>query len=50
MLHVDPHQRLTAAQVLRHSWIVHKDRLPKYQLNRHDTPHLVKVTKLDSMH
>uniref|UniRef100_A0A673WVJ6 non-specific serine/threonine protein kinase n=1 Tax=Salmo trutta TaxID=8032 RepID=A0A673WVJ6_SALTR len=42
MLHVDPHQRLTAAQVLRHSWIVHKDRLPKYQLNRHDTPHLVK--------
>uniref|UniRef100_A0A4W5RDN2 Ribosomal protein S6 kinase n=1 Tax=Hucho hucho TaxID=62062 RepID=A0A4W5RDN2_9TELE len=42
MLHVDPHQRLTAAQVLRHSWIVHKDRLPNYQLNRHDTPHLVK--------
>ncbi|CAB1316036.1 unnamed protein product [Coregonus sp. 'balchen'] len=42
MLHVDPHQRLTAAQVLRHSWIVHKDRLPKSQLNRHDTPHLVK--------
>ncbi|XP_051969717.1 ribosomal protein S6 kinase alpha-3 isoform X3 [Xyrauchen texanus] len=43
MLHVDPHQRLTAAQVLRHPWIIHKDQLPKYQLNRHDAPHLVKV-------
>ncbi|XP_036376503.1 ribosomal protein S6 kinase alpha-3-like [Megalops cyprinoides] len=42
MLHVDPHQRLTAAQVLRHPWIVHKDHLPKYQLNRQDAPHLVK--------
>ncbi|XP_051969716.1 ribosomal protein S6 kinase alpha-3 isoform X2 [Xyrauchen texanus] len=42
MLHVDPHQRLTAAQVLRHPWIIHKDQLPKYQLNRHDAPHLVK--------
>ncbi|XP_062841638.1 ribosomal protein S6 kinase alpha-3 isoform X2 [Trichomycterus rosablanca] len=42
MLHVDPHQRLTAAQVLRHPWIVLKDQLPKFQLNRHDAPHLVK--------
>ncbi|KAK1806542.1 hypothetical protein P4O66_005051, partial [Electrophorus voltai] len=42
MLHVDPHQRLTAAQVLRHPWIIHKEQLPKYQLNRHDAPHLVK--------
>ncbi|XP_042570844.1 ribosomal protein S6 kinase alpha-3 [Cyprinus carpio] len=42
MLHVDPHQRLTAAQVLKHPWILHKDHLPKYQLNRHDAPHLVK--------
>uniref|UniRef100_A0A8C7VAH3 Ribosomal protein S6 kinase n=1 Tax=Oncorhynchus mykiss TaxID=8022 RepID=A0A8C7VAH3_ONCMY len=50
MLHVDPHQRLTAAQVLRHPWILHKDQLPKYQLNRQDAPHLVKVTKLYSMH
>uniref|UniRef100_A0A672ZQ56 non-specific serine/threonine protein kinase n=1 Tax=Sphaeramia orbicularis TaxID=375764 RepID=A0A672ZQ56_9TELE len=25
MLHVDPHQRLTAPQVLRHPWIVEKD-------------------------
>ncbi|XP_039601488.1 ribosomal protein S6 kinase alpha-3 isoform X1 [Polypterus senegalus] len=42
MLHVDPHQRLTAALVLRHPWIVHKDQLPQYQLNRPDAPHLVK--------
>ncbi|XP_030647980.1 ribosomal protein S6 kinase alpha-1 isoform X2 [Chanos chanos] len=42
MLHVDPHQRLTAAQVLRHPWIIHKDQLPNYQLNRQDAPHLVK--------
>ncbi|KAM6447148.1 ribosomal protein S6 kinase alpha-3 isoform 1-T1 [Liasis olivaceus] len=42
MLHVDPHQRLTAAQVLRHPWIVHCDQLPQYQLNRQDAPHLVK--------
>uniref|UniRef100_A0A8C5TYK2 non-specific serine/threonine protein kinase n=1 Tax=Malurus cyaneus samueli TaxID=2593467 RepID=A0A8C5TYK2_9PASS len=43
MLHVDPHQRLTAAQVLSHPWIVHCDQLPQYQLNRQDAPHLVKV-------
>ncbi|XP_059380743.1 ribosomal protein S6 kinase alpha-3 isoform X6 [Carassius carassius] len=42
MLHVDPHQRLTAAQVLKHPWILHRDQLPKYQLNRQDAPHLVK--------
>ncbi|KAB1252791.1 Ribosomal protein S6 kinase alpha-3, partial [Camelus dromedarius] len=42
MLHVDPHQRLTAALVLRHPWIVHWDQLPQYQLNRQDAPHLVK--------
>uniref|UniRef100_A0A674K2Q8 non-specific serine/threonine protein kinase n=1 Tax=Terrapene triunguis TaxID=2587831 RepID=A0A674K2Q8_9SAUR len=40
MLHVDPHQRLTAAQVLRHPWIVDSDQLPQYQLNRQDAPHL----------
>uniref|UniRef100_A0A3B3Q1Y4 non-specific serine/threonine protein kinase n=1 Tax=Paramormyrops kingsleyae TaxID=1676925 RepID=A0A3B3Q1Y4_9TELE len=42
MLHVDPHQRLTAAQVLRHPWIIYRDQLPKFQLNRQDAPHLVK--------
>lgn len=49
MLHVDPHQRLTAAQVLRHPWIVHCDQLPQYQLNRQDAPHLVKVKKNKSL-
>lgn len=46
MLHVDPHQRLTARQVLRHPWIVHRDKLPNSQLPHHD-PKLVKVTELD---
>lgn len=45
MLHVDPHQRLTARQVLRHPWIVHRDKLPNSQLPHHD-PKLVKVTEL----
>uniref|UniRef100_A0A8C2GI17 Ribosomal protein S6 kinase n=1 Tax=Cyprinus carpio TaxID=7962 RepID=A0A8C2GI17_CYPCA len=49
MLHVDPHKRLTAAQVLRHPWIVNKDQLPKYQLNRHDAPHLVKVSTYSAL-
>uniref|UniRef100_H0ZAY2 non-specific serine/threonine protein kinase n=1 Tax=Taeniopygia guttata TaxID=59729 RepID=H0ZAY2_TAEGU len=48
MLHVDPHQRLTAAQVLSHPWIVHCDQLPQYQLNRQDAPHLVKRRVLAS--
>ncbi|MEE6496463.1 hypothetical protein FKM82_002372 [Ascaphus truei] len=42
MLHVDPHQRYTAEKVLKHSWIACRDQLPHYQLNRQDTPHLVK--------
>lgn len=50
MLHVDPHQRLTAALVLRHPWIVHWDQLPQYQLNRQDAPHLVKVSGPISSH
>uniref|UniRef100_A0A8C6XSB1 non-specific serine/threonine protein kinase n=1 Tax=Naja naja TaxID=35670 RepID=A0A8C6XSB1_NAJNA len=41
MLHVDPHQRLTAAQVLRHPWIVNKEYLSQNQLSRQDV-HLVK--------
>uniref|UniRef100_A0A7N8YHW2 non-specific serine/threonine protein kinase n=1 Tax=Mastacembelus armatus TaxID=205130 RepID=A0A7N8YHW2_9TELE len=42
MLHVDPHQRYTAEQVLKHSWITCRDTLPHFQLTRHDAPHLVK--------
>ncbi|XP_072769736.1 ribosomal protein S6 kinase alpha-1 isoform X2 [Nerophis lumbriciformis] len=41
MLHVDPHQRLTAKQVLRHTWIVQRDKLPNSQLP-HQDPKLVK--------
>lgn len=42
MLHVDPHQRLTAKQVLQHPWITQKDSLPQSQLNHQDIQ-LVKV-------
>ncbi|XP_067848744.1 ribosomal protein S6 kinase alpha-3 isoform X3 [Heptranchias perlo] len=42
MLHVDPQQRLSTAQVFRHPWIVHRDKLPQFHLNRQDAPHLVK--------
>ncbi|KAJ8289479.1 hypothetical protein GJAV_G00001760 [Gymnothorax javanicus] len=41
MLHVDRHQRLTAMQVLKHPWIVHRDKLPNSQL-QHQDPKLVK--------
>ncbi|XP_062376181.1 ribosomal protein S6 kinase alpha-2 [Sardina pilchardus] len=36
MLHVDPHQRLTAPQVLRHQWIVNREQLSQTQLIRQD--------------
>ncbi|KAJ3612971.1 hypothetical protein NHX12_019228, partial [Muraenolepis orangiensis] len=36
MLHVDPHQRLTAKQVLKHPWIVQRDQLPNSQLPHQD--------------
>uniref|UniRef100_A0A673IDA3 non-specific serine/threonine protein kinase n=1 Tax=Sinocyclocheilus rhinocerous TaxID=307959 RepID=A0A673IDA3_9TELE len=36
MLHVDPHQRLTAPLVLRHPWIVNLDQLSQSQLIRQD--------------
>uniref|UniRef100_A0A8C4FAY1 non-specific serine/threonine protein kinase n=1 Tax=Dicentrarchus labrax TaxID=13489 RepID=A0A8C4FAY1_DICLA len=36
MLHVDPHQRLTAPQVLRHPWIVDRDQLSDRALARQD--------------
>ncbi|XP_078268740.1 ribosomal protein S6 kinase alpha-6 [Rhinoraja longicauda] len=42
MLHVDPRQRFTAEQVLKHPWIACRDQLPHFQLNRQDAPHLVK--------
>lgn len=45
MLHVDPHQRLTAKQVLQHPWITQKDKLPQSQLSHQDLQ-LVKVQPL----
>ncbi|XP_056447204.1 ribosomal protein S6 kinase alpha-1 isoform X2 [Gadus chalcogrammus] len=36
MLHVDPHQRLTAKQVLKHPWILQRDSLPNSQLPHQD--------------
>ncbi|XP_077376125.1 ribosomal protein S6 kinase alpha-2 [Festucalex cinctus] len=36
MLHVDPHQRLTAPQILRHPWIVGRDQLSDRVLTRQD--------------
>ena len=42
MLHVDPQQRLTAVQVLKHPWIVNREHLSPNQLSRQDV-HLVKV-------
>ncbi|XP_054553945.1 ribosomal protein S6 kinase alpha-2 isoform X1 [Talpa occidentalis] len=41
MLHVDPQQRLTAVQVLKHPWIVNREYLSQSQLSRPDV-HLVK--------
>ncbi|XP_020741595.1 ribosomal protein S6 kinase alpha-2 isoform X1 [Odocoileus virginianus] len=41
MLHVDPQQRLTAVQVLKHPWIVNREHLSPNQLSRQDV-HLVK--------
>lgn len=37
MLHVDPQQRWTAAQVLQHSWIISRDSLPDYKLSIKDS-------------
>ncbi|XP_061033697.1 ribosomal protein S6 kinase alpha-6 isoform X9 [Eubalaena glacialis] len=42
MLHMDPQQRYTTEQVLKHSWITHRDQLPNDQPNRNDTSHVVK--------
>uniref|UniRef100_A0A8B9KDW2 non-specific serine/threonine protein kinase n=1 Tax=Astyanax mexicanus TaxID=7994 RepID=A0A8B9KDW2_ASTMX len=47
MLHVDPHQRLTAPLVLRHPWIVNRDELSQSHLVRQDVQ-LVKLNQLPS--
>lgn len=40
---MDPQQRYTTEQVLKHSWITHRDQLPNDQPNRNDTSQAVKV-------
>lgn len=40
---MDPHQRYTTEQVLKHSWIIHRDQLPNDQPNINDTSHVIKV-------
>uniref|UniRef100_A0A5K1VMB3 non-specific serine/threonine protein kinase n=1 Tax=Callithrix jacchus TaxID=9483 RepID=A0A5K1VMB3_CALJA len=42
MLHMDPHQRYTTEQILKHSWITHRDQLPNDQPKRNDMSHVVK--------
>ncbi|XP_041596094.1 ribosomal protein S6 kinase alpha-6 isoform X7 [Vulpes lagopus] len=42
MLHMDPHQRYTTEQVLKHSWISHRDQLLNDQPNRNDMSHVIK--------
>ncbi|XP_044941509.1 ribosomal protein S6 kinase alpha-6 isoform X3 [Mustela putorius furo] len=42
MLHMDPHQRYTTEQVLKHSWITHRNRLLNDQPNRNDTSDVIK--------
>lgn len=44
MLHVDPHQRLTARQVLSHPWVVQRENLPQQRINYQADAHLVKVS------
>ncbi|XP_078538765.1 ribosomal protein S6 kinase alpha-1 isoform X1 [Lissotriton helveticus] len=41
MLHIDPHRRLTAKEVLQHSWITQRDSLPERELTHQDA-HIVK--------
>uniref|UniRef100_A0AAY4A9W6 non-specific serine/threonine protein kinase n=1 Tax=Denticeps clupeoides TaxID=299321 RepID=A0AAY4A9W6_9TELE len=41
MLHVDPHKRLTSKQVLKHPWIIQREKLPNSQL-QHQDANLVK--------
>lgn len=42
MLHIDPHRRLNATQVLNHSWIAQRESLPHLRLTLQDAQ-LVKV-------
>ena len=42
MLHIDPHTRLTAAQVLKYQWISQRQQLPHHPLTIQDAQ-LVKV-------
>lgn len=41
MLHVDPHKRLTAGDVLKHPWVAMRDNLPHMRLTLQD-PQAVK--------
>lgn len=38
MLHMDPHQRYTAEQVLKHPWITQREQLPRHQPNSDEPP------------
>ncbi|XP_054978968.1 ribosomal protein S6 kinase alpha-6 isoform X2 [Sorex araneus] len=42
MLHVDPHQRYTTEQILKHSWITHREHVSNYQSKKNDTSHVIK--------
>lgn len=43
MLHIDPHKRLTAGEVLKHPWVAMRDNLPHMRLTLQDAQ-AVKVT------
>nr|XP_044996745.1 ribosomal protein S6 kinase alpha-6 isoform X2 [Jaculus jaculus] len=48
MLHVDPHQRYTTEQVLKHSWITHRDQLLNDQPKRNDASHVVTGAEVET--
>ena len=43
MLHIDPHKRLAAGEVLKHPWVAMRDNLPHMRLTLQDAQ-VVKVT------
>lgn len=50
MLHVDPHKRLTAGDVLKHPWVAMRDNLPHMRLTLQEA-HVVKVNiRLYTLH